>query len=255
MSSNPPDETDIAPSSRVTSDARDLDALSRPHKRGCLPDLPTVICYLKADLYRYHGDGRLKFWRHFLFTPGYKYTVWMRLAGWASNSKLTLFTFGWFLKWMLMRCRYKYGIAIPEYTEIGPGLFINRFGAIYMNGDAVIGANVNIAQMTLIGQANRGKRAGSPTVGDRVYVGVGTCIVGRITVGNGVVVGVNSVVSRDIPEDAVVAGTPAEILSMQGSTGYINRMVPDAMIRTCYQLRDRGRRTGHRSASPDMSGK
>lgn len=211
-----------------------LEELSKPHKRGCLPTLKAVRLYLKADLCRYHGSGRMKFWRHFLFTPGYKYTVWMRLTGWGMQRKVTRYTIGLPLKFILSRCRYKYGIAIPEYTDIGPGFFINRFGGIYVNGDATIGSNVNIAQMSMIGQTNRGARAGSPTIGDRVYIAVGSCIIGRVRVGNDAVVGANAVVTKDVDNMGVVGGIPAKLLSTSGSEGYINREAPAELLAACY---------------------
>lgn len=217
----------------------DLDQLSRPHKRGCLPSFSVVRLYLKADLMRYHGSGRMKFWRHFLFTPGYQYTVWMRLTGWAILRPATRYTIGIILKMLLSRCRYKYGIAIPEYTDIGPGLLINRFNGIFMNGDVIIGANFNIGQLTLLGQTNRGVRAGSPIIGDRAFVGVGACVVGRVRIGNGAVVGVNAVVTRDVEDNAVVAGNPAKVLSTNGSEGYVNRIVPDDILAACYAARSK----------------
>ncbi len=219
------------------SEPVDIEQLSQAHRRGCLPSFKSVRLYLKADLHRYHGAGRSKFWRHFLFTPGYKYTVWMRLTGWAVRKPLARLFLGIPLKLILSRCRYKYGIAIPEYTDIGPGLFINRFGGIYINGDAVIGANVNIAQMTMIGQANRGARAGSPIIGDRVFVAVGSCLVGRIHIGDDAVIGTNSVVSRDVESGTVVAGVPAKPLSNAGSDGYVNRLVPPDLLEACYRAR------------------
>ena len=63
-------------------------------------------------------------------TPGYKYTVWMRLCGYLKRGRLSRVTLYPPAKLILLHCRYKYGIAIPEYTEIGPGLFINRFGGV-----------------------------------------------------------------------------------------------------------------------------
>jgi serine O-acetyltransferase len=186
-------------------------------------------------------SGGSKFWRHFLFTPGFKYTFWMRLTGWAILRPATRYTLGLVFKFILLHYRYKYGIAIPEYTEVGPGLFINRFGGIYVNGDVVIGSNVNIGMMTLLGQANRGERTGSPTVGNRVFVGVGSSVIGRVHLGDGSVVGVNSVVTRDVPENAVVGGTPAKVLSTQGSEGYVNRLVPDELLAACLAARTRAR--------------
>jgi len=58
-----------------------------------------------------------------------------------------------------------------------------------------------------------------------VYIGPGAKVIGAITVGNNVVIGANAVVSRDIPDNAVVAGVPAEIISMKGSVGYIRNKI------------------------------
>lgn len=219
------------------SRAAQLAQLSQIHRRGCLPTLRAVILYLQADLHRYQGSGRLKFWRHFLFTPGYQYTVWMRLTGWAMSSRLKKWTLGIPLKMLLSRCRYKYGIAIPEYTDIGPGLFINRFGSIYVNGDAIIGPNCNIAQMTIIGQTNRGENAGSPIIEARCHIAAGACVVGRITIGEGSVIANNAVVTKDLPPNSVAGGVPAKIISQAGSEGYVNRPVPDEWLARCQAAR------------------
>lgn len=215
------------------SQASQLSQLSQSHTRGCLPSLRAVKLFLQADLHRYQGGSRFKFWRHFLFTPGYQYTVWMRLTGWAMGSRLTKWTLGIPLKMLLSRCRYKYGIAIPEYTDIGPGLFINRFGSIYINGDAVIGANCNIAQMTIIGQTNRGDKAGSPIIKDRCHIAAGACVIGRITIGADSVIANNAVVTKNLPPMSVAGGVPAKIISTEGSLGYVNRAVPDEWLARC----------------------
>jgi serine O-acetyltransferase len=215
------------------SEIAQLSRLSQSHTNGCLPSLRAVKLFLQADLYRYQGSGRFKFWRHFLFTPGFQYTVWMRLTGWAVRRRLTKWTLGIPLKMLLSRCRYKYGIAIPEYTDIGPGLFINRFGGIYINGDAIIGANCNIAQMTIIGQTNRGDKSGSPIIESKCYIAAGACVVGRITIGSESVVANNAVVTKDVPPGSVVGGIPAKVISGEGSRGYVNRAVPDEWLARC----------------------
>jgi serine O-acetyltransferase len=201
-----------------------LDDLNRPHLNGCLRTFHEVRSYLKADLYRYAGrTTALEFLKHFVVTPGYKYTVWMRLCGYLRVRPSTRYTLYPVVKYILLRCRYKYGIAIPENTIIGPGLFINRFGGIYVHTDAIIGSNVNFTHGVLLGQTNRGALMGAPIVGDRVFMGAGAKIIGRIRLGDESMVGANAVVTKDVPAKGVVGGIPAKILSMQGSEGYINR--------------------------------
>lgn len=210
------------------------DSLGKPHSRGCARTFRQLRLLLQADLYRYAGrtDARA-FWRHFPFTPGYKYTVIMRSCGYLRTWRFKAFGLYLIAKWLLLRCRYKYGIAIPEYTVIGPGLFINRFGGIYINGDAVIGANANLTHGTMLGQANRGASAGSPVLGNRVFIGAGAKIIGRIYIGDDSAVGANAVVTKDVPEKGVVGGIPARLISESGSDGYMNRLVPDELLQRC----------------------
>lgn len=181
-----------------------------------------------SDLHRYAGNKRLSsFLRHYFFTPGFKYSTVMRLCGCMKRRALMRYALYPFFKLLLLRFRYKYGIAIPEYTQIGPGFFINRFGNIMVNGDAIIGANCNITHGSMLGQMNRGPKKGSPILGDGVFLAAGCKVIGKIHIGSRSAVGANAVVNKDVPDDAAVGGIPAKILSMKGSEGYINRRVSD----------------------------
>jgi serine O-acetyltransferase len=152
----------------------------------------------------------------------------MRLCGYLKGRRALKWTLYPPLKLLLLRYRYKYGIAIPEYTRIGPGLFINRFGGVMVNGDAIIGANCNITHGAMLGQLNRGPNAGSPVLGDDVFLAAGCKVIGHIRIGDRAAVGANAVVTKDVPENGVVGGIPAKLLSTKGSEGYINnRVAPD----------------------------
>lgn len=216
------------------SDDEGLEGLSKPHTRGCIKTMRGLSAVLACDLYRYAGNTSAKsFIRHFIFTPGFHYTVLMRLTGYLLIQPAKGFGLYYLLKAWLLHARYKYGIAIPEYTLIGPGLFINRFGGIYLNGDVVIGRNVNMTHGSALGQTNRGPLAGSPTIGDRVFLGIGAKVLGRVTVGAGAAVGVYGVVTKDVPPDSVVGGIPAKVISTKGTEGYINRQASPAMLAKC----------------------
>jgi serine O-acetyltransferase len=52
-------------------------------------------------------------------------------------------------------------------------------------------------------------------IGDNVFLGVGSKVVGSVTIGNDVVVGANAVVVDDLPDGAVAAGNPARILKIR----------------------------------------
>lgn len=210
------------------------DEAGRPHLRGCPVSFAKLRALLAADLYRYAGRVSLgAFVRHYAFTPGYKYTVLMRSCGWLKLKPLKGFGLYPIAKLMLLRARYKYGFAIPEYTEIGPGLFLNRFGGFYFHGDTVLGSNVNVTHGVVLGYMNRGGRRGAPVIGDRTFLGSGAKVIGGVHVGAEAAIGANAVVTRDVPRRGVVGGIPAKLLSDQGSDGYINRAAPPELLAAC----------------------
>lgn len=55
-------------------------------------------------------------------------------------------------------------------------------------------------------------KIGRVTIGDNVFVGAGTIILPGVVVGNNVIIGANSTVTHDVPDDCVIAGSPAKIL-------------------------------------------
>ena len=52
-------------------------------------------------------------------------------------------------------------------------------------------------------------------VGNNVWIGYGACILRGVTVGDNAVIGTNSVVTRDVPANAVVGGVPARVIRMR----------------------------------------
>jgi hypothetical protein len=77
---------------------------------------------------------------------------------------------------------------IPDRAEIGAELYLEHFGPVAVNPAAGIGRHVNLAVRVTIGQTKRGARAGSPTIGDRVWSGTNAVIVGSIRVGDGALI-------------------------------------------------------------------
>ena len=67
-------------------------------------------------------------------------------------------------------------------------------------------------------------------MGDNVYIAPGSKLIGGITLGNGTAVGANAVVTKDTPENAVVVGIPAEVISLKGSGEYVIRTVENIEI-------------------------
>lgn len=177
-----------------------------------------------SDLYRYSGNINLKeFIKNILITPGFKYSFFMRLSSYL-NKKNPIYKF-LFLCSQIILLHYgiKYGISIPFNTQIGKGLYIGHFGGIIVSSRAVIGDNCNISQNVTVGVANRGKNKGYPTIGNNIYIGPGAKIFGSIKIGDNAAIGANCVVTKDIPNNAVVVGVPGKVISYEGSKGYVNR--------------------------------
>lgn len=119
---------------------------------------------------------------------------------------------------------HKKHIEIPRDTKIGAGLYIGHPFCITINSKATIGCNCNIHKGVTIGQENRGKRLGAPVIGDCVWIGANATIVGKITIGDDVLIAPNSYVNCDVPAHSVVLGNPCIIKHRDNaSENYINR--------------------------------
>ena len=132
------------------------------------------------------------------------------------------------LIWRVLKSVYgrKYGLEISADTVIGPGLYLGHAYGISINPQAVIGCNVNIHKGVTIGQENRGARKGAPVIGDSVWIGANSVIVGNVTIGDDVLIAPLTFVNRDIPSHSIVLGNPCRVISKEWATeGYINRTV------------------------------
>jgi len=178
---------------------------------------------IKQDMLRYGIRKSLSMSSFFNFfyinvNPGLKFTIIFRYCQF--YRKRNRFFFYFFLLW-LQRLKYRYGIDISYRTTIGKGLYIGHFGGIVVHGDAVIGENCNLSQGMTIGILVRGKNAGIPKIGNRVFIGPGAAVLGGITIGNDVLIGTNAIVTFDVPDKSVVASPIASIVSENGSMDYI----------------------------------
>lgn len=118
------------------------------------------------------------------------------------------------------------GLELSTNQQIGGGLYLGHAYNITINSNAKIGCNCNIHKGVVIGQANRGSRKGYPTIGDRVWIGINSAIVGNVNIGDDVMIAPNSFVNVDIPSHSVVFGNPCIIKHRDWATeGYVNHFV------------------------------
>ena len=118
---------------------------------------------------------------------------------------------GFFAKYKLYRYGRKYGLEISNKAQIGKGLYLGHPYNITVGAGAVMGNNVNLHKGSTIGRENRGKRIGSPKLGNNIYVGINATIVGNVRIGNNVMIAPNSFVNFDVPDNSVVIGNPGVI--------------------------------------------
>ena len=174
---------------------------------------------IRADLYRYGG---LEGYRGFLKgmkIPGFRYTYFLRLGTFYSKYHPK----GALARLVLPWLRYKYGFQLYLGTKIGKGLYIGHFGTLVIAREVVIGSNCNIAHNVTIGKVHQGKLKGHATIGDNVWIGTGTVIVGKINIGSNVLIAPNSFVNFDVPDNSVVIENRANIKKKINPTeGYIN---------------------------------
>ncbi|MEO8404379.1 MAG: serine acetyltransferase [Chitinophagaceae bacterium] len=158
----------------------------------------------------------------FFAEPGYRYIFFYRNArAYQGIPVVNILS-----KLFLRRCSHRFGIQIPQETTIGEGFYIGHFGTIIINGQTIIGKNCNLSAGVTIGQANRGKSQGVPVLGDSVWIGVNAMIVGKIVIGNDVLIAPGAYVNVDVPDHSIVMGNPAVIKTRENATeGYIDNKV------------------------------
>lgn len=102
-------------------------------------------------------------------------------------------------------------------NTIGSGLRIYHTGDfLHVKKNCKIGSNCTLLPGVVIGNKNLEDDGSWVTIGDNCYLGLGAKILGQVSIGNNVVIGANSIVTKDIPNNCVVSGIPAKIIKKDG---------------------------------------
>ncbi|RCJ22316.1 serine acetyltransferase [Nostoc minutum NIES-26] len=115
---------------------------------------------------------------------------------------------------------YILGIELPCNTKIGSNLKLIHGHGLVVNHETVIGAKCTLRHSTTIGNKKLpdGSNSASPQIGNNVDIGSNVVIIGPVKIGDNAVIGAGSVVVKDVPQSAVVAGNPARIIRLLNST-------------------------------------
>ena len=181
--------------------------------------LKEIFQYILSDYTRYYGTGgennvssfKVIFKALTRRNHCYTYSFWLRLASFRNPF------------YYLARIKHyifsrKWGIQIPAGTRIGYGFYIGHGVGIVINGGTVIGNNCNVSQFLSIGTNKRTPA----TIGDNVYIGPSVCIVEDVKIGDNVTIGAGAVGTKDIPDNATVAGVPAKVISYKDNSRFIH---------------------------------
>lgn len=98
------------------------------------------------------------------------------------------------------------GVTIGKYFHVGRGLKIFSTNHDYRSKEMIPYGKVDIP--------------GPVTIEDFVWIGADVSIVPGVTIGEGAVVAMSAVVTRDVPPGAVVAGNPARVIGQRDMTTY-----------------------------------
>ncbi len=144
--------------------------------------------------------------------PGVKAVFFHRIANFFSIAKFHLVA-----RIISQFSRFLTGIEIHPNAKIGKNLFIDHGMGVVIGETSDIGDNVTIYHMATLGgiapsinsddQRNVKRH---PTLKENVVVGSGAQILGPIVVGKNAKIGANAVVTKDVPENAVMVGIPAK---------------------------------------------
>lgn len=174
--------------------------------------------YIEKDKKRYSLKNipKIKDWiLHNEKWYSYRYIIALRHVEYYINAKKkkdVRFIYWWF-RYKRLGFKMRYNIA-PN--TIGPGLKIYHTGDfIWVGKSCKIGKNCTLRPGVVFGRKKVTPQANYVTVGDNCEFGVGAKIIGNITIGDNVSVGANAVVTKDIPNNAIVVGIPAKIIKIK----------------------------------------
>ena len=144
--------------------------------------------------------------------PGVKAIFFHKIANFFATAKFDLIA-----RIISQFSRFMTGIEIHPKAKIGKNLFIDHGMGVVIGETSDIADNVTIYHMVTLGGISPSINSNDqrevkrhPTLRDNVVVGSGAQILGPVIVGKNAKIGANAVVTKNVPENAVMVGIPAK---------------------------------------------
>ena len=123
--------------------------------------------------------------------------------------------------------RFLTGIEIHPAAKIGKNLFIDHGMATVIGESSEIGDNVTLYQSVTLGGISPSEKSEEqrnskrhPTLMNNVIVGSGAQILGPIIIGRCARIGANTVVLKDVPDNATMVGNPSKNINTNTDTSF-----------------------------------
>ena len=172
-------------------------------------------------------------WEVLFCYPGVKALAYHRIA-----HKLYQKNHYLLARWLSQRARHKTGIEIHPGATIGRRVFIDHGTGVVIGETAEIGDDCLLYQGVTLGGTGKDVGKRHPTLGNNVMVGSGAKVLGPFKVGNNVRIAANSVVLREVPDNATVVGVPGRVVRISGEKlDHIH--TPDPVMLEIEQLKAR----------------
>ena len=143
--------------------------------------------------------------------PGVKAILFHKIANFFAKAKFDLVA-----RVISQFSRFLTGIEIHPKAQIGKNLFIDHGMGVVIGETSEIGDNVTIYHMVTLGGISPSINSDSqrqikrhPTLMDNVVVGSGAQILGPVVIGENAKIGANAVITKNVPNNAVMIGIPA----------------------------------------------
>ena len=168
-----------------------------------------------------------------LLYNGLHATIDYRIAHWFYNHKMRFIA-----RAISQWSKFCTGVEIHPAATIGRRLVIDHGTGIVIGATAEIGDDCLLYQGVTLGGTGKDKGKRHPTLGNNVMVGSGAKVLGPFKVGNNARIAANSVVLREVPDNATVVGVPGRVVRISGEKlDHIH--TPDPVMLEIQQLQER----------------